>query len=50
MQSILFIVSSDVVVKNHATDNTKVVISINNVNYTVDGHDLIIAANSCMMK
>lgn len=50
MQSIVFTVTTDVVVKNHPTDDMKVVITIGGTDYAVDGHDLIIAANGCMMK
>ena len=50
MQSIVFTVTTDVVVKNHPTDDTKVVITIGGTDYTVDGHDLIIAANGCMIR
>lgn len=50
MQSIVFTVTTDVVVKSHPADDMKVVITIGGTDYAVDGHDLIIAANGCMMK
>ena len=50
MNSITFVVSSAVTVKSHPTDNTKVIITIAGTDYTVDGHDIIVAASGCMMK
>ena len=50
MTSIVFTVTSAVSVKNHPTDNTKVIVTVGGTDYTVDGHDLIIAANGCMLK
>ena len=50
MQSIVFTVTTAVTVKNHPTDSTKVIITIGGTDYAVDGHDLIIAANGCMLK
>ena len=50
MQSIVYNVTAQVTVKNHATDNTKVIITVGGTDYTVDAHDLIIAANGCTMK
>lgn len=50
MQSIVITVTSEVTVKNHPTDSKKVIITIGGTDYTVDGHDLIIAANGCMLK
>lgn len=50
MQSIVFTVTANVAVKNHPTDHTKVIITIGGIDYTVDGHDLIIAANGCMLE
>lgn len=50
MQSIVFTVTADVTVKNHPTDHEKVVIVIGGNEYAVDGHDLIIASNGCMLE
>lgn len=50
MQSIVFTVTADVAVKNHPTDREKVVIVIGGTEYAVDGHDLIIASNGCMLE
>lgn len=50
MQSIVFTVTADVTVKNHPTDHEKVVIEIGGTEYAVDGHDLIIASNGCMLE
>ena len=50
MQSIVFTVTANVAVKNNPTDREKVVIVIGGNEYAVDGHDLIIAANGCMLE
>lgn len=50
MQAIVYTVTSQVTVKAHATDKTKVIVTIGGTDYTVDGHDLIVAANGCMFK
>lgn len=50
MQNIVYTVTAQVTVKAHASDKTKVVITIGGTDYNVDGHDLIVAANGCMMK
>lgn len=50
MDSITYAVTSSVTVKNHPSDNTKVIIRIGGTDYTVDGQDLIVAATGCMMK
>lgn len=50
MVNVEFQVTANVTVVSNAPDNSKVILVVNGVNYSVPGNDLIVAVNGCMYK
>lgn len=42
------VITANITIKSHPTDNSKVIIRVNGTDYTVDGKDVIVASTACM--
>lgn len=45
---VICILSTDITIKTHPTDNSKIIITANGTDYVVNGNDVITAANAVM--
>lgn len=45
---IICIINTDVTIKTHPTDNSKIIIAVNGIEYVANGNDVITAVNAVM--
>lgn len=48
MQQVINVLTANVTIKSHPTDNAKIILDVNGTEYPLDGNDVLIATNNSM--